>query len=113
MLTLLVTKDVTSQWDLGLELLEPEYEEQLSKSEINFDDALKCGLAMFQLWLKNSPKPQYSQLVEALRGINLNSLASKIEANSLAEGLIEVTKAGTYKLYIVALLCNRAIANSW
>ena len=95
MLTLSVIKDVISQWDLGLELeLEPEEQERLSKSEISFDDAQKCCLATFRLGLKTSPNPDYSQLVEALREMNLNFLASKIESRLLAAQLKVVTKAG-------------------
>ena len=75
--------------------MEPEDEKLLSKSEISFDDAQQCCLAMFQLWLKNSPNPTYSQLVEALRGINLNSLASKIEASVLVPESKVVTKEGS------------------
>ena len=78
-----------------MDLLEPEDEELLSKSEISFGDAQKCCLAMFQLWLKNSPNPTHSQLVEALRELNLNSLASKIESRSIAARHTVVTKAGT------------------
>ena len=76
-----VRKHVSSKWyDLGLELLEQEDEETLNEIEINHsNDASKCCLQMFQLWLKKCTTATWNQLIKALREVDLNNLATTIE----------------------------------
>jgi len=80
-------KDVRSlfakHWyDVGLELLDPEDENQLdtigASKGGNLNDC--CG-DMLHLWLKKQPNATWNQLIEALKspGIELYDVAAKIE----------------------------------
>ena len=76
-----VRKHVSSKWhDLGLELLEQEDEETLNqiKSD-NPKDVNECCKEMFQLWLRKCSTATWDQLIQALREVDLNNLATKIE----------------------------------
>ena len=76
-----VRKDVSSKWhDLGLELLEQEDEEKLNEIETNNpNDVSKCCKEMFQLWLRKCTNATWNQLIQALKEVELNNLAAKIE----------------------------------
>ena len=76
-----VRKRVSSKWhDLGLELLEQEDEEKLSEIKINNpNDADECCKEMFQLWLRKCTNATWKQLIQALKEVELNSLAAAIE----------------------------------
>ena len=76
-----VRKHVSSKWhDLGLELLEQEDEETLNQIETNNpSDVSKCCKEMFQLWLRKCSTATWHQLIQALREVDLNNLATKIE----------------------------------
>ena len=76
-----VRKDVSSKWhDLGLELLEQEDEEKLNEIETNNpNDVSKCCKEMFQLWLRKCTNATWNQLIQALKMVELNNLAVKIE----------------------------------
>jgi len=76
-----VRKDVSSKWhDLGLELLEQEDEQKLHEIKMNNPkDASECCKEMFQLWLEKCSNASWNQLIQALREVELSSLASKIE----------------------------------
>ena len=85
-----VRKYVSSKWhDLGLELLEQEDEETLNQIETNNpSDVGKCCKEMFQLWLRKCSTATWHQLIQALREVDLNSLATKIE------GMLRNTASG-------------------
>ena len=68
--------------DLGIELLDSDDIEQLDIIEAEHGSDLdKCCTKMFQLWLRKQPTASWNQLIEALRGpdIELHALASNIE----------------------------------
>ena len=75
-----VIKEASPNWhDLGLELLEQEDEETLYQIKINNNDVKVCCKEMFQFWLRKCIDPTWNKLIEALKGIELNNLATKIE----------------------------------
>ena len=76
-----VRKEVSSKWhDLGLELLEQEDEERLNEIESNNpNDVGKCCKEMFQLWLRKCTNATWNQLIQALKEVELNNLATTIE----------------------------------
>ena len=43
------------------------------------NDASKCCKEMFQLWLRKCSTATWDQLIQALREVDLNNLATKIE----------------------------------
>ena len=72
---------VSKRWnDLGLELLDPKDEDKLSN--IEKDSKLEgveiCCKKMFDKWLEYD-NVSWDQLVQAIRKIGLNHLASEIE----------------------------------
>ena len=87
-----VRKHVSSKWhDLGLELLEQEDEETYALNQIKSDnpkDVNECCKEMFQLWLRKCSTATWHQLIQALREVDLNSLATKIE------GMLRDTASG-------------------
>lgn len=63
-----------------MELLEPEDEGKLNEIRINHpQDNGECCKQMFEMWLKKYPHATWNQLIQALREIKLNQLASKID----------------------------------
>ena len=66
--------------NLDLELLEQEDEGIFNEIETNNpSDVGKCCKEMFQLWLRKCSTATWHQLIQALREVDLNSLATKIE----------------------------------
>ena len=66
--------------DLGLELLEQEDEETLNQIKANYpNDVSECCKEMFQLWLSKCATATWNQLIQALREVDLNNLATTIE----------------------------------
>ena len=76
-----VRKHISSKWhDLGLELLEQEDEETLNQIKSNNpNDVGECCKEMFQLWLRKCDTATWDQLIQALRVIDLNNLATEIQ----------------------------------
>ena len=76
-----VRKEVSSKWhDLGLELLEKEDEERLNEiKKNNPGDVSECCKEMFQLWLRKCTNATWNQLIQALKEVELNNLATTIE----------------------------------
>ena len=76
-----VREGASAKWhDLGLELLEPADEGKLNEIKSNHpQDNGECCKQMFQLWLEKSQDPTWSQLIQALREVGLNQLASKVD----------------------------------
>ena len=95
-----VRKDVSSKWhDLGLELLEQEDEERLHEIKTNNpNDVGECCKEMFQLWLRKCSNATWNQLIQALREIELNNLATTIEGMLIP---MEVTVCANAGIYII------------
>ena len=77
---------VATRWyDLGLELLETEHERELDIIETNYENnATKCCRKMFSKWLETqsdsaSCEASWDQLIQAVKNIKLNNVASDIE----------------------------------
>ena len=70
---------VATKWhDLGLELLNAKYE--LDDIEENYGNNKKeCCRKMFSKWLNTDELASWDKLIEALRIIQLNNVASDIE----------------------------------
>ena len=70
-------KSVTFKWhDLGIELLDPKDIHTLDEIQKNYPrDASTCCTKMFQLWLNRQPEASWEQLIQALRGIDLDEVA--------------------------------------
>jgi len=68
--------------DLGRELLPvgDASEAALSTIAVNNKDDVAGGYSsLFLLWLERKPEANWKQLIDALKQVNLNSLAAKIE----------------------------------
>ena len=93
-----VRKGVSSKWhDLGLELLEQEDEDELNSIESsNPNDVNKCCKEMFQLWLRKCTNATWKQLIQALKEVELNNLATTIEGMLMPANEIVGTSAGVY-----------------
>ena len=73
---------VATRWyDLGLELLETKHERELEIVETNYrNDAAMCCRKMFSKWLETqSDNASWDQLIQAVKNIELNNVASDIE----------------------------------
>ena len=91
-----VRKHIAPKWhDLGLELLEQEDEATLKqiKSD-NPSDVGECCKEMFELWLSKCSTATWDQLIQALREVDLNNLATTIEG--MLEDTAGATSGGTY-----------------
>ena len=73
---------------MGLELLEPEDEGKLNVIQCNHpQDNGECCKKMFQFWLEKYPHDTWNQLIQTLKEIKFNQLATKIEGMLItAEG---------------------------
>ena len=91
-----VRKKVTFKWfDLGLELLEPEDEHMLLIIQSNNpNDVDECCRQMFQFWLNKCTNATWNQLIQALKEIELNSLATTIEEMLIPTEEIVYASAG-------------------
>jgi len=71
---------------LGIELLEVEDLKTLDKIQNNYPrDADACCTRMFQLWLDRQPEASWRQLIQALRELKMNELASTIALNLISD----------------------------
>ena len=72
---------VNTKWyDLGLQLLDPKYENELDTIEADTkNDAATCCRKMFRKWLNTDELASWDKLIKALRIVQLNNVASKIE----------------------------------
>ena len=76
-----VVPSVATKWyDLGLQLLDPKYDTELDIIEANsrYDEKTGCR-KMFSKWLNTEESATWYKLLDALRNINLNTVASDIE----------------------------------
>ena len=77
-----VIPKVSIKWyDLGLELLEDEYEGELETIHKDYkaDGSKTCCQKMFSKWLETRDGASWDQLIEAMRTIELNNVARDIE----------------------------------
>ena len=73
---------VKTEWyNLGLQLLDPKYENELNTIEQDArNDAAICCRKMFRKWLNTDGPASWNKLIEALRIIvQLNNVANDIE----------------------------------
>ncbi|XP_065900947.1 nucleolar and coiled-body phosphoprotein 1-like isoform X1 [Dysidea avara] len=77
----LVNNVVTDQWYyLGLQLLEPKYENELNIIEGDAKNDVKtCCRKMFSKWLNTDKLASWDKVIEALTVIGLNSLANNVK----------------------------------
>ena len=82
----LVKKSATHKWyDLGIELLEPEDIHTLDEIQKNYPrDVGMCCTKMLQLWLERQPDASWEHLLQALKEVEMNDLASTIEQELLS-----------------------------
>ena len=81
---------------MGIELLEPGDLPALDKIQINYPrDVGMCCTKMLQLWLERQPDATWEQLIQALKEVKMNELASTIEQelSSVSKGKLFVTTA--------------------
>ena len=82
--------------DVGRELLGEEVESELNTIAANsHDNVIKCCSGMFSLWLERQPEASWRQLINALRNVNLVTLATSIE-NLLLPSKTDPHVQGTY-----------------
>ena len=74
---------VATRWyDLGLELLETKHERELDtiEKDSKVEGAKTCCRKMFSKWLETqSDNASWDQLIQAVKNIELNNVASDIE----------------------------------
>ena len=70
----------TSWYNLGLQLLDPQYEYELDTIEVDTrnDVATSCR-KMFSKWLNTDELASWDKLIKALRIVQLNNVANDIE----------------------------------
>ena len=76
---------------MGIELLEPEDIQALDEIQRNYPrDVSMCCTKMLQLWLERQPDATWEQLIQALKEVEMNELASNIQQKLLSEGKLFV-----------------------
>ena len=70
----------TEWYNLGLELLDPKYENELNtiEADTRIDAATSCR-KMFSKWLNTDELASWDKLIKALRVVQLNEIANDIE----------------------------------
>ena len=75
-----VIPSVANHWyDLGLQLLDPKYENELNIIEADKDDTKTCCRKMFSKWLNTDKLASWDKVIEALTLIGLDNVASNIK----------------------------------
>jgi len=75
-----VIPSVANHWyDLGLQLLDPKYENELNIIEADKDDTKTCCRKMFNKWLNTDKLACWDKVIEALTVIGLDKVASDIQ----------------------------------
>ena len=70
----------TSWYNLGLQLLDPKYENELDTIEADTrNDAATSCRKMFSKWLNTDELASWDKLITALRVVQLNNVANDIE----------------------------------
>lgn len=77
-----VLPSVATRWyDLGLQLLDPQLENELKIIESDTrNDSKECCRKMFNKWLETDELASWNKLVAALKCIKLNSFASNLNS---------------------------------
>jgi len=93
--------------DLGIELLGQGEISQLDVIKVNNgNDVTKCCSEILALWRQRQPSASWSQLIEALRQVKLNRIATEIEKllvpSEKQQDKME-TKKGTSSKYLHSL----------
>ena len=72
---------VKTEWfNLGLQLLDPKYENELHTIEEDTrNDAATSYRKMFRKWLNTDGPASWDKLIKALKTVQLNSVANDIE----------------------------------
>ena len=102
-------KSVSFRWhDLGLELLEQEDEDELNELRANNpNNESECCKKMFELWLRKRNNATWFQLIQALREIDLNTLAHKVERMLMPmEETMPHNNTGTYTYSCSVVVCH-------
>ena len=75
--------------DLGVELL-PEGEKSIAELKIisanSYSNVNKCCASLFSKWLQMVPDASWRQLIDALKVVNLEHLATAIERKLIPQG---------------------------
>ena len=76
-----VIPSVTAKWfELGVMLLDPKHQNELNTIETNTrNDAATGCRKMFSHWLNTDVQASWDSLIQALKTIQLNNVASDIE----------------------------------
>ena len=88
--------------------MEQEHEGKLKEIKANYpNDVRQCCTEMFQLWLSTS-KPTWNQLIHALKEVELNRIADKIEGMLMVTEVTVNPEAGmlSRKYSIAIIICN-------
>ena len=80
-LTIHVIPSVVTKWyELGLMLLDPKYQNELSVIEADTrNDAATGCRKMFSKWLNTDEHASWNKLIEALKIVQLNNVANDIQ----------------------------------
>ena len=71
---------VANHWyNLGLQLLDPKYENELNIIEADKDDTKTSCRKMFSKWLNTDKLASWDKVIEALTLIGLDNVASNIK----------------------------------
>jgi len=80
---------------LGIELMGQDAVSGLDVIRVDHhNDVRACCSRMFTLWCQRTPKANWKQLIEALKEVNLNRLASELEGLLIPS--VECCVEGTY-----------------
>ena len=75
-----VIPSVKTEWyNLGLQLLDPKYQNELNAIEVDTRDVETCCRKMFSKWLNTDELASWDKLIKAVRIVQLNNVASNIE----------------------------------
>ena len=86
---------------MGIELLEAEDLHALDEIQRNYPrDVGMCCTKMLQLWLERQPDASWEQLLQALKEVEMNDLASTIKQ--------ELLSADQGKLFVIVLDVSKA-----
>ena len=74
---------VNTKWfELGVALLDSQYHHTLTTIEMDArNDAETCCKRMFTKWLNTDELASWDKLIDALRTVQLNTVASNIESS--------------------------------
>ena len=75
-----MSRSVANHWyDLGLQLLDPKYENELNIIEADKDDTKTSCRKMFSKWLNTDELASWDKVIEVLTLIGLDNVASNIK----------------------------------